>query len=73
MWIFYSRVVDKATCRTINYTATFHLLLLLGLLFKLFRIDAEKVELENLADMQQDSRVDGHLVVDFIDIRTMAT
>jgi hypothetical protein len=70
MWIFYSRVVDKATCRTINYTAT---LLLFGLLFKLFRIDAEKVELENLADMQQDSRVDGHLVVDFIDIRTMAT
>jgi len=23
MWIFYSRVVDKATCRTINYTLTF--------------------------------------------------
>lgn len=70
MWIFYSRVVDKATCRTINYTAT---LLLFCLFFKLFRIDAEKVELENLADMQQDSRVDGHFVVDFVDIRTMAT
>jgi hypothetical protein len=70
MWIFYSRVVDKATCRAINYTAT---LLLLGLFFKLFRIDAEEIELENLADMQQDSRVDGHFVVDFIDIRAMAT
>lgn len=70
MWIFYSRVVDKATCRAINYTAT---LLLFSLFFKLFRIDAEEIELENLADMQQDSRVDGHLVVDFIDIRAMTT